>query len=165
MGVKINSDLASGIVLIALSALFLTVLIPIGVQIPEGEHLAVLAPDFWIKIIVWTLLALGIFLLVEGVMLMKQQSESTENASSEYRPFPFNVGYVVVAIALLFVYYIGISVLGMMVSSMIALLVFTRISGENRWKIIIPIALIQPVLLYYFFLKVAGIPMPLGIFE
>jgi len=163
----INKDMISGGVLIVLAILFLSILIPVGVQMPGGDQIAALAPDFWIKIIVWTLLLLGIVLLVEGIQSAKQEAvnEAETVIESDYRDFPGNLIYVALAIVLLFVYYLGVSYLGMMASSIIALLVFTRISGEKRWEIILPIAFIQPVLLYYFFLKVAGIPMPLGIFD
>ena len=167
MTIKINKDQISGGVLILISILFLAVLIPEAVQVPRGEHLAVLSPDFWIKIIVWTLLALGLILFAEGVQIAKKESASAQDdvTESDYRSFPASLIIVTLAIALLFLFYFGIVYLGMLASSIIALIVFIRLSGENRWKIIIPIALIQPILLYYFFLKVAGIPMPLGIFD
>jgi len=168
MTTKLNKDMISGIGLIVFSILLLWKFIHIGVQLPNGDHLAVLAPDFWIKIIVWTLLVLGMILLWEGIQQARQQPSDTaedELTESEYRNFPQSVYLVALVIGLLFVYYQGITYFGMMLSSMIALVVFIRISGENRWKIIIPLALFQPVLLHYFFLKVAGIPMPLGIFE
>lgn len=169
MAIKLNKDLISGGGLIAISILFLTVLIPKGVQVPLGQEIAVLSPDFWIKIIVWTLLLLGCMLFATGIQLAKEPATSEQDNDSvtenDYRPGLEGLAYVALAFVLLFIFYQGINYLGMMASSIIAIIVFTRVSGERRWKYIISIALILPVILYYFFLKVAGIPMPLGIFN
>ena len=70
----------------------------------------------------------------------------------------------VIAVINFFVYYLLIDWLGMVLASVIAVIVFVLMCGERRYKIMLPVAMILPVGLYYFFLKVASIPMPLGIF-
>ncbi len=48
---------------------------------------------------------------------------------------------------------------------MVAVVVFTALHGETRIQYYVPVAILGPVALYYFFLKVALVPMPLGVFE
>ncbi len=40
-----------------------------------------------------------------------------------------------------------------------------RFTGETRWRLIVLIAIILPAVLYAFFVYVANVPMPLGLFE
>ena len=64
----------------------------------------------------------------------------------------------------MFIYQQSIDSLGIVATSAVAILLMTTLSGYRNWKVIIPVAALLPVGLYYFFLKVAHIPMPLGIF-
>ena len=65
----------------------------------------------------------------------------------------------------LIVYYGLVLPLGIVISSMLALSGFALIYGERRLKIILPLSVLLPVGLYYFFVKIANIPMPLGLFN
>ena len=65
----------------------------------------------------------------------------------------------------LVVYLLILEPLGIVMASMIGLLLFAVIFGEKKIKILLPITLLFPICLYYFFVKVANIPLPLGIWE
>ena len=40
-----------------------------------------------------------------------------------------------------------------------------RQAGERRYRFFVPVAVLLPIVLYYFFTKIAAIPIPLGFFE
>lgn len=163
------SDAILGAVM-TLGALFmLLVIIPVSVQVPKSNKVVALSPDFWIKIIVWFSLFLGVYLIVQGLLsarqeLSKEKIAAIKLAQTRHHSFGKSIVMVCVAVANLFLYYFLIQWLGMVLASSISILTFGLLCGERRIKILLPIAVLLPVGLYYFFLKVASIPMPLGIF-
>ena len=164
------SDAILGAIISAGSLLMLFVIIPVSVQIPKSNKVLALSPDFWIKIIVWFALFIGGYLLIQGLKTAKEQLSEEDIATIEddkthHHSMTRSVLMVLIAIANLFVYYFLIEWLGMVLASSISVVTFALLCGERRLKIIAPIAALLPVGLYYFFLKVASIPMPLGIFE
>ncbi len=163
MTFKKYSDLILGGLLVLGCIFLITVLIPVGVQDPGYVEQAALAPDFWINIIVWGLLALGVFILVQGYRTRKRDDDEAPEADDQL-PFPRNVVSVLSVIVFLFIYQQSIDSLGIVATSMVVILLMTTLSGYRNWKVIIPVAALLPLGLYYFFLKVAHIPMPLGIF-
>jgi putative tricarboxylic transport membrane protein len=164
------SDAILGVVLTLGSLLMFFVIIPISVQLPRSNKVLALSPDFWIKIIVWLTLFLGVFLIYQGLRDAKQaMSEEVKEAVlarlSHHHPIRRSIFMGSIAVANLFLYYFLIQWFGMVLASFIAVVTFTLLCGERRLKIMLPLAVLLPVGLYYFFLKVASIPMPLGIFE
>ncbi len=163
MTFKKYSDLILGGLLVLGCIFLITVLIPLGVQDPGYVEQAALAPDFWIKIIVWGLLAVGVFILWHGYRASRRDDDEAPEADDQL-PFPRNVISVLSVIVFLVIYQQSIDSLGIVATSAVAILLMTTLSGYRNWKVIIPVAALLPVGLYYFFLKVAHIPMPLGIF-
>lgn len=157
--------------LLSVGALFmLFVIVPISVQVPKSNKVLALSPDFWIKIILWFMLFLGVQILYQGLKTAKEllddeEIETIEEAKARSHPMGHSILMVLIAIANLFVYFFLIDWLGMVIASFVSVITFALLCGERRIKIILPIAVILPIGLYYFFLKVAHIPMPLGIFE
>jgi len=164
------SDAILGAILSVGALFMLFVIVPISVQIPKSNKVLALSPDFWIKIILWFMLFLGVQLLYQGLktakeLLAEEEIEAIEEAKTHHHPMGRSVLMVMIAITNLFVYFFLIDWLGMVIASFISVITFALLCGERRIKIILPIAVILPIGLYYFFLKVAHIPMPLGIFE
>jgi putative tricarboxylic transport membrane protein len=164
------SDAILGAVLSVGALFMLFVIVPISVQVPKSNKVLALSPDFWIKIILWFMLLLGVQLLYQGLKTAKElmadeEIAAIEDAKTHHHPMGRSVFMVMVAITNLFVYFFLIDWLGMVIASIISVITFALLCGERRIKIILPIAVILPIGLYYFFLKVAHIPMPLGIFE
>jgi len=164
------SEAILGAIITASMLLMLFVIIPISVQLPRSNKILALSPDFWIKIIVWMALALGVSLIYQGIKSAKEPISDEDKASIEAKlnlrhPTKRSTYMVIIAIINLFLYYFLILWLGMVPASVIAFISFTLLCGERRLKIMLPLATLLPTGLYYFFLKVASIPMPLGIFE
>ncbi len=164
------SDAILGAVLAAGSLVMLFVIIPISVQVPKSNKVLALSPDFWINIIVWFALFLGVYLLLQGLHAARRELSEDEIADiaeeqTHHHSMNRSVLMVFLAIANIFLYYFLIEWLGMVLASSISVTTSVLLCGERRIKIMLPIAVLLPIALYYFFLKVASIPMPLGIFS
>lgn len=161
-------DIFLGCLLTIGFSLVLWVLIPAAVPVPGSIKVAALSPDFWPEIIAIGLAVMGLILTIQGLArffgerAVKKRKAENETAiiktrTTFLRPAGIGLG--------LLVYYALVEPLGIIVSSILALLGFALTYGERRWKVLIPVAVLMPTGLYYFFVRVANIPMPLGLFD
>lgn len=171
-------DILSGAVVALFAVTGLFYLVPVGVKSPPNINVPALAPEFWPTIILWLMLGFAIFILVQGVIafmrpsmkLVKDESaleKADDTAAGRVGETSFAVRILrtLAAIGLLFAYQALIEIIGMLTASILACLAFTILSGERRYQMFVPVAVLLPIILYYFFTKVAAIPIPLGIFE
>lgn len=162
-------DIFLGSLLTGGFCLVVWILIPVAVPVPKSIKVAALSPDFWPKIIAAGLAIMGLVLIAQGaIRLVRERAETIEKTMTEAAPaagrrsvFMRTAGIMVG----LLVYYKIVEPLGIVVSSILAIIVFALLYGERRLKMLIPIAVLLPIGLYYFFVKVANIPMPLGLFD
>ena len=70
-----------------------------------------------------------------------------------------------VALGALFGFYVLIPSLGMVAPGVAVIFALMVFGGERRWGLAATVAAGVPILLYAFFVHVAGIPIPLGVFE
>ena len=66
---------------------------------------------------------------------------------------------------ILFFYYITLPSLGFVLSSTIVLFVLLLLAGDRNFASLLIIPLLLPISVYWFFTKVANIPIPAGILE
>lgn len=159
-------NLIFGALLAAFAVVLWTVLIPYGVTVPRGATNIYLAPDFWIRIIAGSMFVIGAIMGVTGWRM--RATGDPDGASGFDGDDPVRAKrYLRLGggIALFGAYYLAIEPLGMVFSSALALFIASLFYGERRFHISVPLSVILPVGLYFFFLKVALIPMPLGILE
>ena len=161
-------DLFAGVLFLALGAATLTVIIPVGVDSPANVSISALSPEFWPTAIAVAVVIVSLCLLAESYFLKAPEVEADEDAEAEAQykldTLPGALRTVVLIFAL-FLFYFALTTLGVVASSIVLMLSMMLFFGETNWRYIIPISLLLPVLLYLFFLQVAGVPMPLGIFE
>lgn len=155
-------NLVFGSALALFAILLWTVLIPFGVTVPRGATNIYLAPDFWIRIIAATMFVIGVLLAVSGWRL-RHAAGDDEGEVVRAAGDPLRYARLGAGILLFLVYYLAIDPLGIVLSSALALFAASLFYGERRLHISVPLAVLLPVGLYFFFLKVALIPMPLGI--
>ncbi len=152
-----------GILIIGLTLFFL--LIPMGIDSPGRVDHITLAPDFWPRIISLILAAMGILSILfpgQGPGQGESDSDETAAAAASTLSRSYRLGAV---LASLFAYYFAIDWLGMVLPGMALILLLGLLAGERRpWPLIAP-ALCLPALLYVFFVHVANVPIPLGVFE
>ena len=153
-----NRDLICAIIMLVISALLIWVLIPSGIVEPKKVKFDALSPSYYPRIVAYALLLLG-----AGVFLRSFLSKKTSPPAGDRHPNATGRTFGFLFILLLLA--LTLNWLGFIVASTIAMLLALWLGGERRLFLIIPLAVILPLVLYFFFLKVARIPIPLGILE
>jgi len=137
-------------------------LIPAGVDSPANVAHLSLAPDFWPRIV-------AVVLALTGLLLMLKPGAAAVDESPRESPAPSStVARVLrlgVVLAALFGFYALIPHAGMVVPGMVFIFALLGFAGERRWRLMATVAVGVPLLLYVFFTQVAGVPIPLGVFE
>ncbi len=158
-----RSDFILGIIIIALAIIGTFVFIPWGIVLPDDIETRALSPDFWPLAIMILLGISGFALTLQARFAVSPMPDEEEQA--KMRPF----GEGLLRVGLLVIWLLGMYFLiphvGMAVSCAITFIAMTLFAGERRWKYIIPIAVLLPLLLYLFFVYVASVPLPVGVFE
>ena len=176
MAAKPFQDLYVGIGVTALAAVSGLVIIPAGIVIPAGRKLRALSPDFWPTIIVGILAAAGISILLQGLIRIARNPEKkpllrakSMTCEVEHAPdeLPWGKAHlrVLIVLLVLFLIYFSISCLGLVGATIPAICFLCRYGGEKRWKVIIPLSVLLPLALYMFFVHVANVPIPNGLFQ
>ena len=175
MSQKANREIALGITIIVLTAIGAFIAIPAGIVMPENIGVLALAPNFWPLVVVAMAGLAGVAIAVHGIADLRQSGhvEVTPMLSDDYpvdidgdeRPFLEALTRVAITISVLFALYFAIPWAGIVLSSSAVLVFLTFFAGERRWRIILPVAVLLPLLLYVFFVHIANVPMPLGVFE
>lgn len=136
------------------------VLIPAGIDTPESVDHITLSPDFWPRIISIVFALMGLVTLVRPGEISSVDEDEIDATSWSSR-----LPRLIVVLATLFAYYFLIDHLGMVVPGIAVIFAMMWFAGERRFVLMGTVAVVVPVLLYLFFVHVASIPIPLGIFE
>lgn len=154
-----RQDLMAGIAMTIAGGLIIFIFIPYGVVEPKNVKFAALSPSYYPRIVAISLLILGISISCRAFLV----KNTTEQETSNQRPDALTRTSMIFAI--LAFYAMTINWLGFIVASALVLSACFWVAGERRFKIVLSIAIPLPLILYFFFLKVAGIPIPLGILQ
>ena len=157
MKTTFNNDFILGITLLVLALLAIFVIIPAGIDSPGEVNIRALAPDFWPNIVMTFMAIIGLIIAIQAYTTGKKTKQKTPTDTRYWR--------AIIAIILLFIYYWLLQRLGFVVASCIALLAFCLLAGERRLYYVMPLAVLLPLLLFYFFTHVATVAIPLGISE
>jgi putative tricarboxylic transport membrane protein len=157
-------DVVLGVALLAISIFVLAWLIPVGIDSPGTISNPALAPAFWPRLIMIAMTALSVVVLFQGLNRIRIVRAEGIKAEPHVRNIAGNLKTAIAAVGL-FVFTWTMTWGGIVVPSMVALAFYMALYGERRLAIIIPVSMGVPLALYFFFLKVALVPMPLGIFE
>lgn len=171
-----NRDIRVGLAIMLIAMGIAFVVIPAGVRVPQNIEVQVMSPDFWPLTVSLIAGIAGAFMFVGGVLehnrthlsevtSMPGESAPVEKEESDYRTFKEATFRVIVSFGALLTLYLTAEIAGFVLGTMILLVFMIRFTGEKRWKIILPIALILPSILYGFFVHVASVPIPVGLFE
>jgi putative tricarboxylic transport membrane protein len=148
-------DLYSGLIFIILGIALLTILVPMGIVEPRKVRFAALSPSYYPRIVAGVLLLLGL------AVAWRSRRETTAAPASNRHPNA--TGRIACFIALLGAYALLLPWLGFVAAGFLGLLAAFWIAGEHRLKLVLPLAVLVPLMLYFFFLKVALIPIPTGL--
>ena len=155
-------DLTAGLFFLLLGLLLIFVLIPQGVDSPPGIKIAALSPLYYPQNIAYALTAMGAMIVVAVFLTKGGDSEAEDDEFPQHPQAMLRAG---TAIAALFVLYFIMAYLGFIIGAFVALVFYMFLAGERRLYISIPVAILVPLALFFFFGKVAGIPIPAGPLE
>lgn len=165
-------DLITGGIFAVLGFAAFLYIIPSGVVVPKSVSIVALSPDFWPKVISVGVTISAIFLIAESLLMRlphpieEEDEDGYEENEAQYQldTLPATLRMIIL-IAALFLFYFCLTTFGIVVSSIFLMPAMMLFFGERKWRLILPLSLAIPVGLYLFFLHIAGIPMPLGLFE
>ena len=150
--------IGAGVTVLGLLLFF--ALIPAGIDTPGSVDHITLSPDFWPRII-------SVIFALMGLVLLIKPGKIPDGADDVIDPksWPSRLPRLAVVLTALFAFYFLIEHLGMVASGIVLIFGMMWFAGERRYWLMATIAVAVPLLLYFFFVQVANIPIPLGIFE
>lgn len=153
-----RQDLIAGLLMLGLGALVIWVLIPLGVAEPKSVKFAALSPSYYPRITAGALMLLGAGVLVRRFA----RTHPDEEASKRH---PNATARITAFLVILLLLAVTLDWLGFVIGCGAAVFAAMTLAGERKFWLSAMIAVLLPLLLYFFFLKVARIPIPLGILE
>ena len=165
MNLNQKRDLLAGLSFIAISLLILFVAIPLGVQEPKKVKFVALSPSYYPRLVCYCLLLFGLVLLVKKLFTTKKRGSQVDGTSVDGTGAELKPQMLLVLGGVLFFYYITLPSLGFVLSSTIVLFVLLLLAGDRSYISLLIIPLLLPIAVYWFFTKIANIPIPAGILE
>ncbi|MEM7209194.1 MAG: tripartite tricarboxylate transporter TctB family protein [Pseudomonadota bacterium] len=157
MSLIYRKDFWAGLLMLLFGVAIVFVLIPIGVDEPRKVKFAALSPSYYPRIIAICLSLLGLVVAIRAYLSAPPASET----SAENRPD--GVQRVAIIFCMLVAMAFVLPTLGFIVTTTLVLAACVWYAGERRYGLIAALSIGIPLLLYFFFLKIAGIPIPLGV--
>jgi len=152
----IHKDLLLGILFTVLFSLCAFVFVPFAVEVMDPQGVT---PATWPKFV-------SLFIAVMALILAVTSYAASQKAPQTERPSTEKIDWVKLGltIACLISFYFLVAWLGIVLASTIVFVVFSRICGKIDWRLTLVLAVVIPIVLYFFFTRLAHVPMPLGIF-
>lgn len=148
--------LAGGLMLVT-GLLIVFVLIPMGVVEPRKVKFAALSPSYYPRIVAVCLSVLG------AAIIMKEFLQRSVTDDPELDRHPNAFGRTVLFFGVLVFLALTVAKLGFILACAVSLFVAMLLAGERRLWLMALIAILLPLFLHFFFLKVAGVPIPAGV--
>ena len=168
MHATVRQDLILGLTLTAFFCMVYFVLIPLGIEVPHSHDPGQLSPAAYPS---WIALAgLGASLLLTANTILKhlRLRRAAAPPASQDKAGPRSWGallHTLLAFGLLFLFYFFIDDVGMVLGSFILYAAFARLCGERNWLRLLLTDCILTAALYVFFVRIAAVPVPLGILQ
>jgi len=158
-----RGELGTGAGILAFGALVAFVLVPFGVVHPDNIRAGTISPTFWPRAIGWLLIVVGALVALQAALAPPGTGSDIESTPSHGHPgryyFRVLLGFFILYASWGATFWIGLPI-----SSALIILVFGALFGERRYWLLIVLAVVLPLVLYYFFTHVAKVPIPLGDF-
>lgn len=147
-------DFYLGLILLAFALTLLLWLTPSYVSGPLAQSHLMVRPSTFPNLITYVLVLLAILLMYNSPRTIRDTTRIEDKRFS---------WFMILCLSILFAYYLGVLVIGMLPASIVVLFVLMRIYGFRNWFLSILFALVLPFLLFVFFEKLAQVPIPRGI--
>lgn len=155
-------DVGIGAAILAFGAIVLLVLIPFGVVHPDNIRAGTISPTLWPKATAWLLVTFGFLVALEGVLTASKKRAAENSSDSSHSDAGTGLLRVCLGFILLYASWGAIFSIGLPIASGLIILVFGALFGERRLWLLAVVAVIVPLVLYYFFSEIANVPIPLG---
>lgn len=139
--------------------------IPAGVDRPNEIAHATLSPAFWPRLIAMALALMGVLLFLSSAHGEEKSADAASEGLPETLPWTRQLAHLGIVLGALFGFYFVVPVLGMVLPAVVLIFGLMWFAQERRLRLMLTISLLTPLLLYFFFVTVAKIPIPLGLFE
>ncbi len=159
---KIKKDLELGLVSTAIFALLVFWIVPTYIVVPSYHTSNQLSPAAYPTWICTLGLCISLFMTINSFRLYYREAKKGKETKKE----PMNVSdffSLIMAFILLLGFYFTIEILGMFVGCFLLYTGFAILCGEKNWKRLIVVNSILMIIMYGFFVKIAAVPVPLGI--
>lgn len=156
-----TQDIAYGLVVGLGFTAFFVWGIPAWIETPADVRIAAVSPAFWPEVVTLFLAATGFALAVGG--LRRRLAEGPRRRETGTAPARWNLNPLF-TLGVFLAYYLLTDLLGIVPASVLALAVMAVRYGERNRLVLSAVALGLPLALYGFFVWVAKVPMPLGLF-
>lgn len=153
-----RDEILVGLGVTLMAALTLWWLIPTYIAIPRRVPIKALSPAFWPTVIGWVMLICGVALTVRAALAPAPPDVITDDLSVP-RAEAARLGALVV---MLIAVYFALPVVGMVWSSMLIFVLLVFLTGSKHRLVGVIAGILLPLLLYFFFTKVAGVAIPQG---
>jgi putative tricarboxylic transport membrane protein len=161
-----RKDIFLGCSLAMICFIVLMVVIPRSVAVPSTIKITSLRPDFWPSLLCALLIFLGLLVVVLALArppgVSQLESGTEEGADNSHTNGLRELLRQLLVVGALLLYYFLLDPLGIVIASVLALFSFAWFYGEKNVKVLAPLSIAMPVLLYLFFTKIAHIPLPTG---
>ncbi|WHZ34293.1 tripartite tricarboxylate transporter TctB family protein [Sagittula sp. MA-2] len=141
--------------------LFAAIVIPAGVTTPASVKHLPLSPAFLPYVLTAGVALFALVHLLEAVFAahIPDEDAAAPNVHAQWKP------RLLALCVLLLISLLVPETLGMLLTSIVVTIVLIAMGGERRPLILLGVGITVPLLIYLFFVHVAQVPMPAGIFE
>ena len=153
-------DVWLGLALVAASILGVFVVVPVGIDMPADIEVRALAPNFWPTIVVIVIGIVGAIVALEGWI----RNAANERGEESDDPLSQQIQRFAIIIAILAGIYWATPYAGMVLACAAGIMALCLFGGERRITMILGLGIGLPVVLYVFFVYVANVPLPVGVF-
>ena len=172
-----KKDLFAGVFFSLLSLVFIFVVNKYGIDIPKANYQAgsaAVLPDFFPNMICWSIFFCSLGLaLVSLVAMRAAQASDLSGASGEVKAEEQEPGekaskaktvaFRIAGMGTMFLLYYVVDFLGIVIAGLLFYLLYACFTGERHPLRALVGAAVTTLILYYFFIKIAAVPMPLGL--
>ncbi|MDB3861053.1 tripartite tricarboxylate transporter TctB family protein [Paracoccaceae bacterium] len=152
----VKGDVVASLISLVFGALGLIILTPAFVFVPEKFAGTVNSPAFLPRLLFVILIFLSVLYLCQSIVTFKKYGGG---ANSKLYDWFLALGVAAVCTA----YIIAVFFIGMTLASMLGIAALTYYFGERRPLIISTLSISIPILLWFFFEKIANVYLPKGV--
>ena len=162
-------DFVAGLLLAIIFLIFLFVINDISVEVPltahESESSNAITPRTFPDAICWSVVAFSLGLMASSWLRIRDDQKNPDSGPATYSIDGMALATQLASIGtLLFLFFVA-DWLGILLGGCLFYLLFAFFTGERKPLRALLGSILTTVTLYYLFVKLASVPLPLGILE